>query len=94
MPTPLFSDIAALTIVCRRHHIRRLALFGSSLRGTDRPDSDVDLLVEDGERGNPGTSGGAPNVDGWRPAFGRVPDPHDDRAAMSGAQGGSDVRPA
>ena len=28
------------------HHIRRLALFGSQLKGTARPDSDVDLLVE------------------------------------------------
>jgi predicted nucleotidyltransferase len=32
--------------VCRRHHIRRLALFGSRLKGTARPDSDVDLLAE------------------------------------------------
>ncbi len=31
---------------CRRHHIRRLALFGSALRGQLRPDSDIDLLVE------------------------------------------------
>ena len=31
---------------CRRHHIRRLALFGSVLREDFRPDSDVDLLVE------------------------------------------------
>ena len=31
---------------CRRHHIRRLALFGSALRGPLRPDSDIDLLVE------------------------------------------------
>src|SRR5271170_7385627 len=46
MPTNLFSDEVALAGLCRRHHIRRLALFGSSLRGTDRPDSDVDLLVE------------------------------------------------
>ena len=42
----LFSDTAALDIVCHRHHIRRLSLFGSTLDGTDRPDSDVDLLVE------------------------------------------------
>lgn len=42
----IFPDDAALASVCRRHHIRRLALFGSTLRGTDRPDSDVDLLVE------------------------------------------------
>jgi len=31
---------------CRRHHIRRLALFGSVLREDFRPDSDVDILVE------------------------------------------------
>ncbi len=41
---PLKSD--ALADLCRRHHIRRLSLFGSRLKGTDRPDSDVDLLVE------------------------------------------------
>lgn len=32
--------------ICRAHGIRRLALFGSRLKGTARPDSDVDLLVE------------------------------------------------
>jgi predicted nucleotidyltransferase len=42
----LFTDPAALKSVCRRHHIRQLSLFGSTLKGTDRPDSDVDLLVE------------------------------------------------
>jgi predicted nucleotidyltransferase len=31
---------------CRRHHIRRLALFGSVLREDVRSDSDVDVLVE------------------------------------------------
>jgi predicted nucleotidyltransferase len=31
---------------CRRHHIRRLALFGSALRDDFTPDSDVDVLVE------------------------------------------------
>lgn len=30
---------------CRRHHIRKLALFGSVLRDDFRPDSDVDVLV-------------------------------------------------
>lgn len=30
---------------CRRHHIRKLALFGSAARGDSRPDSDVDVLV-------------------------------------------------
>lgn len=31
---------------CRRHHIRKLSLFGSALRGDFSPDSDVDVLVE------------------------------------------------
>ena len=31
---------------CRRHHIRRLALFGSVLRDDFGPASDVDVLVE------------------------------------------------
>ena len=31
---------------CRRHHIRKLALFGSVLRSDFGPDSDVDVLVE------------------------------------------------
>ena len=35
-----------LARLCRRHHIRRLSLFGSTLRGEGRPESDVDLLVE------------------------------------------------
>ncbi len=31
---------------CRKHHIRKLALFGSVLRDDFTPDSDVDVLVE------------------------------------------------
>jgi uncharacterized protein len=31
---------------CRKHHIRKLALFGSVLRDEFRVDSDVDVLVE------------------------------------------------
>ncbi len=31
---------------CRRHHIRRLAFFGSVIRDDFGPDSDVDVLVE------------------------------------------------
>ena len=30
---------------CRRHHIRKLSLFGSVLRDDFQPDSDVDVLV-------------------------------------------------
>ena len=46
MATLLFSDPEALARLCRRHRIRRLSLFGSSLKGVSRADSDVDLLVE------------------------------------------------
>ena len=36
----------ALAAFCRRHHIRRLALFGSVPRDDFSPSSDVDMLVE------------------------------------------------
>ena len=39
-------DRDAVSAFCRRHHIARLALFGSVLRDDFRPDSDVDVLVE------------------------------------------------
>ena len=39
---------------CRRHHIRRLSLFGSVLTDHFRPDSDVDVLVEFEEGHIPG----------------------------------------
>jgi len=39
-------DRKRLAEFCREHHIRRLALFGSALRGDFGPDSDVDVLVE------------------------------------------------
>ena len=32
--------------LCVRHHIRRLAVFGSALREDFGPDSDVDVLVD------------------------------------------------
>jgi hypothetical protein len=35
-----------LAAFCRRHHIRKLAFFGSVLREDFRPNSDVDVLVE------------------------------------------------
>ena len=31
---------------CRKHHIRKLSLFGSAMRGELHPNSDIDLLVE------------------------------------------------
>lgn len=39
---------------CRRHHIRRLALFGSVLRDDFTPDSDLDILVEFEDGHTPG----------------------------------------
>jgi predicted nucleotidyltransferase len=35
-----------LAEICRRHGVKRLALFGSVLRDDFGPDSDVDMLVE------------------------------------------------
>jgi hypothetical protein len=46
MHTRLPFDAKALERLCQRHQIRTLSLFGSRLKGTARPDSDVDLLVE------------------------------------------------
>ncbi|AMO37748.1 nucleotidyltransferase family protein [Thauera humireducens] len=39
-------DEKMLIAFCRAHGIRKLSLFGSTLKGTARPDSDIDLLVE------------------------------------------------
>ncbi|MEW6030198.1 MAG: nucleotidyltransferase family protein [Chloroflexota bacterium] len=43
-----------LAELCRRYHIRRLAYFGSVLRGDFGPTSDVDILVEFEEGHTPG----------------------------------------
>ncbi len=40
IPTDKIADF------CRRHHIRRLSIFGSVLREDFRPDSDADMLIE------------------------------------------------
>lgn len=45
MPKPQFPS-QQLDAICRKYGVTRLSLFGSTLRGTDRPDSDIDLLVE------------------------------------------------
>ncbi len=42
----LAIDERQLGDFCRKHHVRKLSLFGSTLKGTARPDSDIDLLVE------------------------------------------------
>jgi hypothetical protein len=36
----------AIADFCRRHHIRKLSLFGSVLSDSFGPDSDIDVLVE------------------------------------------------
>lgn len=36
----------ALGAFCRRHHIRKLSLFGSALRSDFGPEGDLDILVE------------------------------------------------
>ena len=46
MHPSLNIDESTLAQFCQAHHIRRLSLFGSRLKGTARPDSDIDLLVE------------------------------------------------
>ena len=46
MASHIQLDRAAVTEFCRRHHVRRLALFGSVLRDDFTPSSDVDVLVE------------------------------------------------
>ena len=50
-------DQEALGELCRRHRIKRLSLFGSTLKGTARPDSDIDLLVEFEPGATPGLLG-------------------------------------
>jgi len=52
-------DPEILADLCRRHGIRRLSLFGSMLKGTARPDSDIDLLVEFEPGATPGYFGRA-----------------------------------
>jgi len=44
--TKISIDQAQIATFCRKHHVRKLALFGSVLRDDFRPDSDVDILVE------------------------------------------------
>lgn len=54
MATQIQVDRGTIAVFCRRHHIRRLALFGSVLREDFGPDSDVDVLVEFEEGHVPG----------------------------------------
>ena len=44
--TRISIDEEKIAAFCRKHHIRRLALFGSTLRGDSTANSDLDVLVE------------------------------------------------
>jgi predicted nucleotidyltransferase len=46
MAARFFVDRQKIVDFCRRHHIRRLAFFGSVLRNDFGPESDIDVLVE------------------------------------------------
>jgi len=46
MAARIFVDRQKIMDFCRRHHIRRLAFFGSVLRNDFGPESDIDVLVE------------------------------------------------
>lgn len=46
MDLPIEIDREQLAAFCRKHHLTKLALFGSVLTDRFGPDSDVDVLVE------------------------------------------------
>lgn len=50
-------DTSVLARFCERHRIRRLSLFGSELKGTAHPGSDIDLLVDFEPGSTPGLLG-------------------------------------
>jgi predicted nucleotidyltransferase len=50
-------DREKLAEFCRRHHIRKLSLFGSALTDRFRPESDLDFLVEFEPHEGPGYFG-------------------------------------
>lgn len=77
MPAQIEIDRDAIAELCRRHHIRRLALFGSVLRPDFRADSDVDVLVDFEPEHEPGfhrlcaiEDELSPLLDGHRPDLG------------------------
>jgi predicted nucleotidyltransferase len=43
---PIQVDESKLATLCRRYRVQELSVFGSAARGTMRPESDIDLLVE------------------------------------------------
>lgn len=59
----LFPDSDASADACLKHRVDRLSVFGCVLRGTETPDSDVDLLVEFEPGATPGFLGMAAIVE-------------------------------
>lgn len=57
MHPSLNIDPETLARFCQAHHIRRLSLFGSQLKGTATAHSDIDLLVEFEPEHSPGLLG-------------------------------------
>jgi uncharacterized protein with HEPN domain/predicted nucleotidyltransferase len=57
MPAQIDIDRDAVAEFCQRHHIQKLALFGSVLRADFRADSDVDVLVAFDPEHRPGDRG-------------------------------------
>ncbi len=62
-------DKEALERFCRRHHIVRLSLFGSAVRGELRAQSDLDFLVEYAAGHRPGLVAGWRQVDLVNPKY-------------------------
>ncbi len=54
--TQISIDPKKIAVFCKKHHIRKLALFGSVLREDFTTESDIDVLVEFGPRHIPGLS--------------------------------------
>jgi predicted nucleotidyltransferase len=57
MSPPLRLDPEVLSPFCELHHVLTLSLFGSQLKGTAGPNSDIDLLVEFEPEQEPGLMG-------------------------------------
>ena len=48
MESPIQPNLEEIACLCKRYQVRRLAVFGSILRGDFDPErSDADFLVED-----------------------------------------------
>ena len=71
---PIAVSEVRLVQFCQRHHIRKLAFFGSILRKDFRADSDVDVLVEFEQHHVPGLIGLAGMEQELSELFGRKAD--------------------